>query len=107
MSWMNILFRGKGKLRKMRREEDYPLDYQELESRTLPDASATLAAGLLTVLGDAGSDRININLDVSHSKLVVLDRGKMVGQFVSNQVGNIFVNAGEGNNVVRIADNVL
>jgi uncharacterized protein GlcG (DUF336 family) len=77
---------------------------EQLESRLTPAATATLAAGTLTVVGDGG-DRINVFLD--HSQLVVTDHGLELGRFVSAAVNAINITGGNGGNIIRVAPNVL
>lgn len=85
-----------------------PLALERLESRTLLDASAALAAGVLTVTGDAANDYIALFLDASRTQIVVSNGVQgVIGQFDRNAVGSIAVNAGEGNNVVRVNNDIL
>lgn len=106
MAWQDRL----AALRKRRRrpdppqrpEPETPLTVERLESRTLLDASSALASGVLSVLGDANNDRILVSLDNAHGQLVVTDNGKLLGQYAATDVTKIAIDAGGGNNVVRI-----
>jgi uncharacterized protein GlcG (DUF336 family) len=73
---------------------------EQLEGRNLPAATATLAAGTLTVLGDGG-DRINVFLD--QSQLVVTDKGQELGRFANSAVTSIKITGGNGGNIIRIS----
>lgn len=85
-----------------------PLALERLESRTLLDATAALAAGVLTVTGDAANDYIALFLDATQTQIVVSNNAQgVIGQFDRGAVGSIAVNAGEGNNVVRINNDIL
>jgi uncharacterized protein GlcG (DUF336 family) len=72
---------------------------ERLEPRDVP-ASATLAAGALTVTGDPTADRIRVYLD--GASLVVIDRTAELGRFASASVTSININAGDGNDTVII-----
>jgi uncharacterized protein GlcG (DUF336 family) len=72
---------------------------ERLEPRDVP-ASATLAAGTLTVTGDPTADRIRVYLD--GPTLVVLDGTAVLGRFASASVTDITVDAGAGNDTVII-----
>lgn len=76
------------------------LNVERLEIRSVPAVTATLAAGVLTVTGDAGRDRIDVRND--DSLLVVLDHGRPVGSFSSAAVATITINSGAGEDFVRI-----
>ncbi len=80
------------------------LQCEALEDRALL-ATASLAAGTLTVTGTAGDDRIRIFND--GADLRVLDSTVEIGTFASASVTNIAVNTGEGNDAVVIAPQVL
>jgi uncharacterized protein GlcG (DUF336 family) len=87
-----------------------PLALERLETRTLLDATATLASGLLSVVGGPGSNRILLMLDAAHNQLVLSDGGQgIIGRFDNAAVTqiNIDVSAGTGTNVVRIGKDVL
>lgn len=109
MPWLDFLF-GCSPQRRRRRvihEEAAPLAVELLESRKLLDATATLGAGVLAVLGDAANDRIYVYADTPGQNLIVTNNGRTIGQFASASVTQIAVDAGDGNNVVRIARDVL
>jgi uncharacterized protein GlcG (DUF336 family) len=80
-----------------------PLSCEMLEDRALL-ATATLAAGTLTVTGTAADERIRIFNDGTN--LQVLDGTSLLGVFNQFAVGNIAVNTGEGNDSVVVAGNV-
>src|SRR6516164_5979738 len=84
-----------------------PLCVERLEARNLLDASGSLVAGILYVTGTPGPDRISLSLDATTAQLVLRDSGKVVGQFLSANVNGIVINAGNGNQSVQIATNVL
>jgi uncharacterized protein GlcG (DUF336 family) len=80
------------------------LKLERLETRAVPAATAALAGGVLTVLGD-GRDRINVFLD--QSRLVVTDHGLQIGAFDSATVASIKIQGGDGGNIIRIAQSVM
>ncbi len=80
------------------------LRVEALESRD-PGASAILAGGALTVTGTAANDHLLIRYE--GTRLVVLDQTGTLGSFDPAAVTTIAVNTGAGNDLVRIASNVL
>jgi uncharacterized protein GlcG (DUF336 family) len=80
------------------------LNLERLETRAVPAVTASLAAGVLTVTGDAG--RNHIEVFVNQGQLVVRDRDQVVGTFNPAAVTAINVQSGDGNDLVRIADSV-
>jgi len=78
---------------------------ERLEERTVPASTAALSAGTLTVTGTAGDDLLHIVSDGTN--LRVLDGNTEVGRFASASVTALVVNAGAGNDTVRIGDTVL
>src|SRR3984893_10576454 len=88
-------------------EQEPPLCVERLETRNLLDASGSLLAGILYVTGTPGKDRIDLSLDAATSELVLRDSGKEVGRFISANVNGIAVLAGDGNQRVQIASDVL
>jgi uncharacterized protein GlcG (DUF336 family) len=110
MPWLDFLFGGRPRPQRpnvCRPQQPAPLALERLESRVLLDASAVLAGGVLNVLGGPGNDRINLRLDAAPAQLVLLDGGREVGRFASAAVTQVNIDAGSGNNVVRIANDVL
>lgn len=71
------------------------------------DATATLAGGVLSILGGPAGDRINVCLDPAGNRLVIKDAGREVAAFAANAVGHIHIDSGAGTDVVRIEANVL
>ncbi|MFN4258778.1 MAG: hypothetical protein ACK4RK_05740 [Gemmataceae bacterium] len=112
MSWIRSLTRGFRKawqLEPKRRSHcgnRVCLAVEQLESRTMLDASASLVGGVLSIMGGPGDDRIHLNLDAMRRELVLLDGGREVGRFASDGVNQINIDAGDGFNVVRIANDV-
>lgn len=82
------------------------LRVEELEPRVLMDASATLSAGLLSIIGDASNNRIIVSRDDTHHQLVVKDGGTVVGGFNSSDVLQINIDGGDGDDFIRIDRNV-
>lgn len=80
------------------------LQCESLEERALL-ATAALNAGVLTVTGTAGDDRIRILND--GAALRVLDSTVEIGAFTSPAVTAIVVTTGEGNDAVVLAPEVL
>jgi uncharacterized protein GlcG (DUF336 family) len=81
------------------------LRVEPLESREVP-ATASVAGGVLTVLGTPDRDRIDIFLDARTSQLVVTDSNREIGRFASAGVGAIIVDGGAGDDIIRIASEV-
>jgi len=75
-----------------------------LERRDVPSAAtpstANLTAGVLTVLGTADADFINVTL--TSGVVRVVDSGRLIGAFGYANVGRIVVDAGFGNDTVNI-----
>lgn len=81
---------------------------EELEPRTLPAATATLSAGLLSIVGSSGRDIIDLSLDSQTNDLVVHSAGTETGRFAAASVtAGVAIDAQAGNDVVRIGANVL
>src|SRR5437763_286877 len=80
------------------------LNVERLETRTVPAVTASLAAGTLTVTGDAARDHIDVF--INQGQLVVRDHGQVVGNFNPAAVTAINVQADGGNDVVHIGDTV-
>src|SRR4051794_31015188 len=80
------------------------LNVERLETRTVPAVSAALAAGVLTVTGDAARDHVDVF--IFNGELVVRDRGDVVGTFNPAAVTSINVATGGGNDVVHVADSL-
>jgi len=76
-----------------------PLRCEYLEERAML-ASATLAAGLLTITGDAGNDRIRVTPEGDN--LRVLDGTQELGTFASAAVFSIEINGGGGNDSIIV-----
>gem|GEM_PF-2401726 len=81
----------------------YSSALQTLESRVVLDASASLVEGVLTVVGSDSDDRIGIGQ--TGTEVVVLLNG-VETRYPSDTVTSISVDAGVGNDHVRIARNV-
>ena len=112
MGFFDVL-RGNGRRRRGRRGQPPepvlppPLEFERLEPRTLLNASATLADGILTVLGGLDRDPINVLLDRGSNQLVVQDAGREVGRFASAAANQIAVVPGGGAHNVTIGQDVL
>ena len=78
------------------------LGIEMLEGRNLPAISAGLVGGVLSIVGDAASDNIRVQLDAASAQLVVRSFGLEAGRFASASVNSIVIDAGAGNDVVRI-----
>src|SRR6516162_6233199 len=84
-----------------------PLCFEQLESRTLLNATASFGAGVVTITGGLTSNNlIDVALDVRSNQLVVLDGGRVIGRFSSGAANQLTINAGNANNVVRVENNV-
>jgi uncharacterized protein GlcG (DUF336 family) len=105
MSWFNAWWGGCTS--REARAEAPPLTIERLESRTLLNASVSLAGGVLSILGGPSGNRLNLNLDTVHADLVVLDGGREVARFASSSVDQVMINAGGGFSVVRVETDVL
>src|SRR5262245_25577753 len=82
------------------------LDVERLEQREVPAVTATLAGGVLSVLGDADRENIFVTRDAATNQLVVSNRGSEVGWFDSAAVTAIVVSASGAGNSIRIDSNV-
>jgi uncharacterized protein GlcG (DUF336 family) len=80
------------------------LQFDHLEPREQPAATAVLAAGTLTVTADADGGRIDIFRD--GSDVVVRSDGNEVGRFGVGSVTALNVVGGAGNDVVRVANEI-
>src|SRR5262245_32032681 len=78
------------------------LGIEPLEPRNVPAVTATVAGGVLTVLGDADRDSIRVSLDPATNQLVVLNFLTEVGRFASPAVTSLSIDAGGGDDVVRV-----
>ena len=109
MAWKHWLSLGAAALSspeaKTERRPKARLRLEPLEQRDpAAGVSATLAAGTLTVAGTAGNDHILIRAE--NGLLIVTDKTGVIGQFKSGSVTQINVNAGAGNDLVRITSEV-
>lgn len=84
-----------------------PLTVERLEPRTMLNATASLASGLLTVTASGTRDRLYLSLDKPSSQLIVRDNGQTIGSFASASVSQIAIAVGDGNDTVQIDTNVL
>ena len=78
------------------------LEIETLEPRCVPAVTAALAGGVLAIVGDAARDHIRVSLDGINNQLVVRDFVDEVARFDSAAVASIAVNAGGGDDVVKI-----
>src|SRR5262249_18539838 len=78
--------------------------FDVLERRDVPSAAtpstANLTAGVLTVVGSANADAINVTL--TSGIVRVVDSGRLIGAFGYASIGRIVVDAGFGNDTVNI-----
>jgi uncharacterized protein GlcG (DUF336 family) len=80
---------------------------ERLEPRTALSVSATLSGGVLSVVGDAGRNHIEVGFDAAQSAVVVSDFGVLAGRFDSASVQSLDVVTGAGQNTVVIDNAVL
>src|SRR5262245_59841876 len=76
------------------------LERRDVTSAATP-STANLTAGVLTVLGSANPDAINVML--TSGIVRVVDSGRLIGAFGYANVGRIVVDAGFGNDTVIIS----
>lgn len=76
----------------------------ELETRDVPAATASVAAGTLTITGTPGNDRIQVYQD--GPSLVVLSGTEQILETPSAAVSNIAIDGGDGNDSIVVAKNV-
>jgi uncharacterized protein GlcG (DUF336 family) len=110
MGWRNLLGRSRaarGRATPSRPPRPEPFCIERLEARTMLDASATLAGGILYVLGGQNRDRIDVTLDTASAQLVVQDGAGEVGRFASAAVTGIAIATGDASDTVRIDPSVL
>lgn len=81
------------------------LKMETLEQREQPSVTAAVTGGTLTVTGDAADNRINIFRD--GTDLVVTDRGVEVHRTPIVNINSIVVNAGDGDDVVKVDQGIL
>src|SRR5262245_46740585 len=79
------------------------LKCEPLEDRATP-ATATLAAGVLTVTGTGAAERIRVVRE--GDELSVLDGTTEIGRFASAAVSDITIDAGGGDDTVIVGDSV-
>ncbi|MGE3806028.1 MAG: heme-binding protein [Gemmataceae bacterium] len=77
-----------------------------LESRTLLDATATLAGNVLNIVGGPNRDHIAVLLDQTTNELVVFDSVNEVFRVASAAVTTININGLGGNDLLRIDANI-
>ena len=106
MVWRR-LFRSPppGKRRAAPAEAPAPLGIEHLESRQLLDATTSLVAGTLSILGTSGNDYLYVSQNAQNQ--LVLQDGARTARFASDAVAQININTGNGNDQVRVAANVL
>jgi uncharacterized protein GlcG (DUF336 family) len=104
MGWRSI-FRGRPQ-RATPVETPERLSIEHLESRQLLDATASLIAGQLAIQGSNGNDYLYLSKDTVHNQLVLQD-GSHTQRFSAAAVTQITINSGNGNDLVRVAANVL
>jgi uncharacterized protein YkwD len=79
--------------------------FDKLERRDVPSAATPstvhLTAGVLTVLGSADADAINVTL--SSGIVRVVDSGRLIGAFGYANIAKVVVDAGFGNDTVNIS----
>src|SRR5262245_53851568 len=78
------------------------LRIEELEPRNLSAVTAMLAGGALTVTGDADRDSIRVSLDAPANQIVVRNFLTEVGRFAAPAVTSLSIDAGPGDDVVRV-----
>src|SRR5437763_7865355 len=82
------------------------LNLETLERRDVPTANAVLVGTTLTITGGPGRDRIDVDRDDFAGTFVVRDAGLVTGQFAQGAVTAINIQAGDGDDVVRISSDV-
>src|ERR1051326_8386263 len=82
------------------------LELMRLEPRETPTATASLAAGVLTITGGSEINRVTIILDASATNLIVKDGGILLGTFSAASVTQIQADLGGGPDTIHIAPNV-
>lgn len=80
---------------------------ERLEGRDLLSVTAALVGGVLAVNGDAGNDNISVTLDRPANQLVVRSYAIEVARFASPAVTSIVIDAGAGNDIVRVGPDVI
>lgn len=83
------------------------LGVEALEPRNLPAITAGLAGGVLSIVGDAARDNISVTLDPGANQLVVRNFLAEAGRFASPAVASIVIDAGAGDDAVRVAREVV
>jgi uncharacterized protein GlcG (DUF336 family) len=78
-----------------------------LEPRSLLSATVNLSGGILSITGDNGRNHIEVGFTAGQSALVVSDFGAVIGQFNPNDVQNLDIVTGNGQNTVAIDKAVL
>lgn len=80
---------------------------EALEGRNLPAVTTSLAAGVLTIQGDAARDNVLVQLDTATNQLVVRYFAAEVARFDSAAVTTIAINGAGGDDALRVDNNVL
>src|SRR5262249_11321408 len=99
---MDILGTLLGRPGKGARPASVRLGLEQLEPRSVPAATASLAGGILTVQGDAARDNIKVVFDQATAQLVVFNFAAEIGRFASASVGSISINGGGGRDVITV-----
>lgn len=82
------------------------LTLERLEDRSLLAVTADLAAGVLTVTGDADRNNLNVALDNQNNDLVVRSFAQEIARFDSALVTTILVVGGAGQDVLTVDSDV-
>ena len=73
---------------------------ESLEPRRLLAATAALDQGILKVVGDGASDRIDVAYSADQSELLVTVNGAPAGGYAASGVGRVSVDGGAGDDVI-------
>ncbi len=73
---------------------------ESLESRRLLAATVALDRGILTVVGDAAADRIDVAYSADRSELLVTVNGTSAGGYSAASVGRVSIDGGAGDDVI-------
>lgn len=95
-----------GQNKRDRSKRSVGLGMETLESRYAMNATATLADGLLSIVGDGANDTLRVRFDPGPNQMVFEIGAVEAGRFGAGDVTRIQLDGGAGNDTLTITNNV-